>query len=736
MKRNENPNSTVNDVKKVKQQESNNNTSSSTNCLTNNSLINNSLMKITNLSKDEIRIILSFLKIGEILFLSFVCKEMYQQIVELIQQQHFILFSSSSNNNKKEEETKEQTENNNLQQTKLWSITRALKEMKKIKLNSSTFINIMNYLNGKDNNEENNENLVDDLSIISNKFIVQNRWRGNDITVNELMELLTFEQSKIKSITVDSAIEFEKQDDRIRHSFEQKSINFKNFKLLQQVEICPVPIGFTLKKFKLNAKCSRFELYKLLSNCINLEYLYLCVENDYYRPIRKINNNNTTIINTGRGKGGKGLGKGLVTTVVTNDDEEEEKVVVVPLLKQLKELHLISCYDYDTGSQFVIDLLKLSPNLENFNFVYHDPPTGDELLHFLIENCKHLKKFYIAGDDGATPCPNSFSDSGILKLLQNITTITELSLQHCNNISGQLFNEIGKYAHNLEQLFISRDGFEAGFECDLNENLQFGGEKLLKLKSLTLSGEFEEIPLSENFFKTLYECAPNLTYFNIKPPKSVIENVKSKITVLQFRGMEEFIDDYLNCENLESLTFDSSYRHKINLTENALQNCKWKNLKTLKLKWKLFDTINNPKEWLITLLSKCPNLEFVEISDANNRRVHGRNRRKEQQKEPIVTPNEEFLKTEFNETIIEILKEEKNWPNLYSFRSFTFNEEIVKQLKNVRPLLLTSHLFKRSASGNDGNSNEGGKEEFYCQWLYGGKLKKEFNCSAKNLLEG
>ncbi|KAL9642670.1 hypothetical protein ABK040_009749 [Willaertia magna] len=699
MKRSENPSTTSSNageqqLKKVKQQS----------LLT---TINNGT-KIINLSKDEIRIILSFQQIGEILFLSLICKEMYQQIEEIIKQQHPILFSL-----KEEEKSYRKKESDNENQLpKPWSIVRALREMKKLSLQPKNVESIINFLTKE---EEGKENTLDDLSIITNRLIIRDRW-NSQVSVDELMDIVTLEQSKIKQLTVYDAIEFNKEDDGERLSFEEKSINYTDFKMVKQIEVSPVPIGFTLKQLKLSTSCSRYLLYELLSKCINLEYLYLSIESDYSPLVKK-----------GKGKGFKVINKVENKEEENGDNEEEEEsnVVIVPILKKLKELHLISCFDYDTGSQFVIDILKLTPNLENFNFIYHDPPSGDELLNFLIENCKHLKRFDIAGDEGATPCPHSFSDNGILNLLQNIPTITHLNLQHCNNISGQLFSEIGKYAHNLEHLLIDRSGYEAGFECEIYQDLHVGGGELTKLKSLTLTGEFdrygngneenEESLIPENFFKTLYQYAPNLLHFNLKTSISFLN--LHRIINLELRR-EEFFKEYLDCENLESLIFNNRYYKKnkhssiYDLTENALQNCKWSKLKVLKMDW--ISTINSAKEWLVTLLSKCPNLEMIEIFGPF----------KEEKK---LIDNEEGLKKEFNETIIELLKEKNNWPNLFFFKSFTFNEDIENKLSEIRPLLMT-HKFRKSSL----TATNKKKEEFYCEWINSDKLKKQELGNGKN----
>ncbi|KAL9654078.1 hypothetical protein ABK040_011622 [Willaertia magna] len=143
------------------------------------------------------------------------------------------------------------------------------------------------------------------------------------------------------------------------------------------------------------------------------------------------------------------------------------------------------------------------------------------------------------------------------------------------------------------------------------------------------------------------------------------------------------IEEYLNCENLQTLI---DIDEKIDL--NILQKL---------------------KEWLYTLLSSCPQLEIFKLKI--NSKVRDYNKYK--------TSEEIILDNSFNEIIIEILKEEKNWPNLIYFNSATFDNETEKLLCEIRPLLFTH----ASISGK--TSSKKTKEEFYCEWLYGDYLLKQ-----------
>ncbi|KAL9650075.1 hypothetical protein ABK040_016397 [Willaertia magna] len=61
---------------------------------------------------------------------------------------------------------------------------------------------------------------------------------------------------------------------------------------------------------------------------------------------------------------------------------------------------------------------------------------------------------------------------------------------------------------------------------------------------------------------------------------------------------------------------------------------------------------------------------------------------------------------EFNETIIEILKNNNNWPNLIYFNSFTMNEEMDEILNKIRPLLFTQTKMESSSESKENRSKE------------------------------
>ncbi|KAL9654096.1 hypothetical protein ABK040_011639 [Willaertia magna] len=622
-------------------------------------------LTITNLNNDELQIVLSFLNISEILFLSLTCKEIYQQIYEIIKQLHPILYSSLSSpsiplktdkNNYKplSFEKKKIKVYNQEPKYKEWSITRALKEQNILYFQPHVYENIINQLN-------NNNNV--DLSTISDQFFLRDGSREQLTILEDLKTILKIERKQINKTELVDFIEIEKPTEE-EPLFEDKNVNYYNFKMFKDINIS-LSIGSTLKKLKLKyIVYPPFKLYELFNYCFNLEYLYLDVEDDYNNP------------------------KIVDLDVIS---------IKVPILKKLKELIIKNCYICDKECPFVVNMIKLSPNIENFKYIYNAYP-NDEFLEFLSNNCKHLKQLTIHSDDHDTPYPHEFTDNGILNLLKNEPSLTYLKLLYGNNFSGEFFTKIGQFAYNLETLIIDRSG-EGGMNCDLYEDLYVGGGKLSKLKHFTLSGEFNF--LSEKFFNTLRECAPNLIEFNFETFKfeekhEISDCKKLKDLMLNYitavktfdayygnsfccNGINIPIEEYLNCENLQTL--NDKYG-KIDL--NILQNCKWKKLKKLTIAYDNYKFITNNdnntvKEWLYTLLSSCPQLEIFKL------KINSK-----------------------------ILKEEKNWPNLIYFNSATFDNETEKLLCEIRPLLLTHASINRKPS-----SPKKTKEEFYCEWLYG-----------------
>ncbi|KAL9654080.1 hypothetical protein ABK040_011624 [Willaertia magna] len=642
-------------------------------------------LTITNLNDDELQIVLSFLNISGVLFLSLTCKEIYQQIYEIIKQRHPILYSSLSSpsiplktdkNNYKplSFEKKKIKVYNQEPKYKEWSITRALKEQNILYFQPHVYENIMNQLNC---------NI--DLLNISNQFFLRDGSREQLTILEDLKTILKIERKQINKTELVDFIEIEKQIIK-EPFFEDNNVNYYNFKMFKDINIS-LSIGSTLKKLKLKyIVYPPFKLYELFNYCFNLEYLYLNVVDDYSKP-RKI-------------------------------VDLDVNVIKVPILKKLKELIIKNCYLCGKECQFVVNMIKLSPNIENFKYIYNAYP-NDEFLEFLSNDCKHLKQLTIHSDDHDTPYPHEFTDNGILNLLKNEPSLTYLKLLYGNNFSGEFFTKIGQFAYNLETLIIDRSG-EGGMNCDLYEDLYVGGGKLSKLKHFTLSGEFNF--LSEKFFNTLRECAPNLIEFNFemsnfeeepeisdyKKLKDLMLNYITNFNSFNFDGFNLPIDEFLNCENLQTLI---DIDEKINL--NILQKCKWKKLKKLNIDCNNYEFITNNdnntvKEWLYTLLSSCPQLEIfkLEIRDYNKNK----------------TSEEIIFDNSFNETIIEILKEEKNWPNLTYFNSATFDNETEKLLCEIRPLLFTHASISRKTSSKKT------KEEFYCEWWYGDYLLKQGNC--------
>ncbi|KAL9658216.1 hypothetical protein ABK040_012475 [Willaertia magna] len=443
-------------------------------------------------------------------------------------------------------------------------------------------------------------------------------------------------------------------------------------KLFKNITINNIPLGFTLKKLKLINSYPSFsflDLFKILKNCLNLEYLNFSMsyDNDDYEEINK-----------------------EINMEINN--------FKFPLLQNLKTLKINNYYEENDIINNFINILKLSPNLKYFKytFYYEDNFNAIELIKYLSNNnFNYLQKIKICSNDNNS---HSISDNEILNLLKNISTIKYLFLSNCKNINGNLFIEFGKFAKNLEYLFIERNFFDKKIITDL----YFNDILLPKLKYITIKGNFEN-KIKKKFFDSIYKNCLNLIELNTTELQN---NDYNDFTYLHSLYLSDIpINNYLNCKFLQKLKMYSYYNYDIDI--NILQNCKWQNLKNLSI----YINLKNIKEWLQTLLLTCPKLEIINIL-------------KKRIKSTTIKKNKKIdnsVNKEFNETIIEILKNNNNWPNLIYFNSFTMNEEMDEILNKIRPLLFTETKMESSSESKENMS----KELFYSEWLYGDKLKKE-----------
>jgi hypothetical protein len=139
--------------------------------------------------------------------------------------------------------------------------------------------------------------------------------------------------------------------------------------------------------------------------------------------------------------------------------------------------------------------VKACPNLEDLEYIYHDPPF-DSFLDLLTSHSPKLKRFSTqgrlrsadvekdftlhffflrrfaffvvnfflfffffvsrAGDDGDTPCETCFTDDGMMRFLAGHKDLRELTLLHSGGISGKLFQHIGGLTQSLEKLEVER----------------------------------------------------------------------------------------------------------------------------------------------------------------------------------------------------------------------------------------------------------------------------------------
>ncbi|KAL9645340.1 hypothetical protein ABK040_002539 [Willaertia magna] len=310
----------------------------------------------------------------------------------------------------------------------------------------------------------------------------------------------------------------------------------------------------------------------------------------------------------------------------------------------------------------VYDLLLLSPNIEYFIFEYsHDDVCNDEFLQFLMDNCKKLKAIEIFT---TSKYSNYFTDETILKLLEKYN-LQKLTLTKCKSINGSLFYNIGKFAHHLKHLTIETNPTGV----DLQKDIYVGGGELLNLKTIKLDNRFKELP--ELFFNSLYKTCPNLIEIDMKYCKD--SKVDKKYILKTYLVVNE-VDDYLNCENLQYFFGEFN---KFPTLEQLLK-CKWKKLKVLQTKFNFHNTENNnPKEWLYALLSSCPQLEEITFGSVTVNGINLYGGMNEELEQHVCNGRKLFL-----ETIIEIFKDCKNWPNL-KLLAIDCVKDLEKEIKDI-----------------------------------------------------
>jgi hypothetical protein len=299
----------------------------------------------------------------------------------------------------------------------------------------------------------------------------------------------------------------------------------------------------------------------------------------------------------------------------THDNDPEEDFVIVPMLYHLKKFSIT--YTEDETEDYLFDILRLAPNLEELTFVYINTP-DNELLKTLAKYNLKLKRLEVSGNTQSTPLESYFSDKGLLKFLSKVP-LEYLRLDNSSYISGALFKQIGKYATNLKSLHICRHSYNGDFVKEAKD-IYFGGGVMKNLRVIALTG-WEN--LGDKFYKTLAKCAPNVRVFhaNVESDEtgfslSVYTNI---IESLDLHKLVIAIPPYKQISNKDSAAFIKAISTRQNLKKLIVQHFyrdvpfTVEELKTFTMpSLRVYQgEIDTSEEWLEAFHQAFPNLEAI-----------------------------------------------------------------------------------------------------------------------------
>nr|CAG4718157.1 unnamed protein product [Naegleria fowleri] len=285
-----------------------------------------------------------------------------------------------------------------------------------------------------------------------------------DCSSTEIFEMLSIASRNNMRTT---AIVFEKE------CFNNDAEEFETAITHSELICTQAPMGFHLKNLVLDGmSLSRCDLLKLLSQTNALEKLEITIYSgteDY----------------------------------IFQDDENN---IYVPILESLKFLRIN--HDSDNGSpeKFSIDLLRLCPQLETFEYIFSC--VHEELFISLAKMCPKLTRLIITCTDMETG--DNLSEETIYQLLQAFPKLEHVDINLCSEISGDIFKKISEFP------FLKYCSITSCYDfLNLSGPICFGGGILPNLEYFNIGAYFNFATTleRENFTTNIRTLAPNLKEF-------------------------------------------------------------------------------------------------------------------------------------------------------------------------------------------------------------------------------
>ncbi|EFC36563.1 predicted protein [Naegleria gruberi] len=201
---------------------------------------------------------------------------------------------------------------------------------------------------------------------------------------------------------------------------------------------------------------------------------------------------------------------------------------------RILRIDLSDCEDYMKA--YISGLLQLSPNLERLESTSCLLQWDDELIVFISEMCKKLKKIKLKGN-------SNISDDSLYKVFKNLPHLTHFEIENNAVFTGKFLSKIGEFPQ-LKFFKVDRRGDDLVESC---ADLHLGGGILPNLEFLELGIEYDSIYENEHLFiESLKLVTPNL-----KCAGSMINIYEGYVCRYALKTLELFVN------TLESFTLST-----------------------------------------------------------------------------------------------------------------------------------------------------------------------------------